>query len=46
MEGNDDSSENEDPSYPVDDDEMFCDVTSARRQISVMCKWTTVDNVG
>lgn len=36
MEGNDDSSENEDPSYPVDDDEMFCDVTSARRQISVM----------
>lgn len=41
IEGNDDSSENEDTSYHVDDDEMFCDVPSARRQISVMCKWTT-----
>ncbi|XP_078352953.1 FAS-associated factor 1-like [Oculina patagonica] len=36
MEGNDDSSENEDPSFHVDDDDMFCDVAATRSQISEM----------
>lgn len=31
IEGNDDSSENEDILYYVDDDEMFCDVLLVRR---------------
>lgn len=35
MDGND-SSDNEDPSFHVDDDEMFCDIPTARRQISEM----------
>lgn len=38
MDGNDDSSDNEDQSFHVDDDEMFCDVPAARRQITEMCK--------
>ena len=38
MDANDDSSDNEDPSFHVDDDEMFCDVTAARRKITEMCK--------
>lgn len=39
MEGNDDSSENEDPSFHVDDDDLFSDVTATRRQISEMCEY-------
>ena len=38
MDGND-SSDNEDPSFHVDDDDdMFCDIPTSRRQISSMCK--------
>ena len=38
MDGND-SSDNEDPSFHVDDDDdMFCDIPTSRRQISTMCK--------
>ena len=38
MDANDDSSDNEDPSFHVDDDEMFCDVTAPSRKINEMCK--------
>ena len=41
MDGNGDSSDNEETSFQVDDDDMFCDVPAARRQISEMCKRTT-----
>ena len=37
MDGND-SSGNEDPSFHVDDDDMFCDIPTSRREISKMCK--------
>lgn len=40
MDANDDSSDNEDPSFHVDDDEMFCDIPAPRRQLSEMCKLT------
>lgn len=36
MDVNDDSSDNEDTSFQVDDDEMFCDIPAARRQINEM----------
>ena len=39
MDANDDSSDNEDPSFHVDDDDMFCDMSVPRRQISEMCKY-------
>ena len=38
MDTNDDSSDNEDPSFHMDDEEMFCDVPATRRQIRNMCR--------
>lgn len=38
MDANDESSDNEDTSFQVDDDEMFYDSPASRRQISTMCK--------
>ncbi|XP_073259485.1 FAS-associated factor 1-like isoform X1 [Porites lutea] len=43
MDTNDDSSDNEDPSFHMDDEEMFCDVPAARRQISNMLEDNCTD---
>ena len=38
MDADDESSDNEDTSFQVDDDEMFYDTPASRRQITTMCK--------